>query len=521
MRKLMTNGKGNALVLTLTALLTAVLLVTWAAGLVPVEAQSDDGETVSGRIVARRLADGQTGLGWRPTGATEPVLPASHLFSTGARIGVWLHFGPVVADGVELGQINARLRSSGKIEFAFTPTDGERILPEARYFPVDPRHGRWLRSSEITFSIAVPDWSVDDRGPVRQPTVAEMEEAILAVLFGGEPAQANYNDWGCPTIKSSDRTCGDDYSAYNTSESATGGYAGGHSGWDAQTLSVVGNRPTRNEPFYSLTSGQVIFVGNGSSASEEDEHRAIAVWDGNRTTRYLHARESCVEAGQSIAVGQPLGIQGNSGLSSRANDREHVHVELQTGRSHLYGFGADSTHASRRTIDPFPHMFHAFAAASFSDFDPRDGERLAEWRSENPVRLVRVRDTSDVFAVWKVGDKEFGRLILNRCVLLTYAAVEPEVDVISLQDLDRYQLSTLVRRNHPDQNEADKVWHLSSEPGADSGSRAWVNVTQAQFERWFDPDSIFTVNKLEFGVYQRTDDLRGADLPWLRQQQGS
>ena len=458
----------------------------------------------------RRLDDGRVEFGWqlRTNGGWGARVPGQRFFPTDARVNQWRNSSPVEVDGATIGRINARRLSSGSIEFAFTPTGGQRILPPARFFPTDARVGRWLYSTEITFS-------------VEQPSVAEMEEAILAVLFGGEPAQANYNDWGCPTIKSQDRTCGDDYSAYNTSESATGGYAGGHSGWDAQTLSVVGNKPTRNEPFYSLTSGQVIFVGNGGLASAEDEHRVIAVWDGNRTTRYLHARESCVEAGQSVAVGQPLGIQGNSGLSSRANDREHVHVELQAARSHLYGFGAGSSDASRRTIDPFPHVFHAFAAASFSDFDPRDGERLAEWRSENPVQLVRVRDTSDVFAVWKVGDKAFGRLILNRCVLLTYAAVEPEVDVISLQDLDRYQLSTLVRRNHPDQDEADKVWHLSSEPGADSGSRAWVNMTQAQFERWFDPDSIFTVNKLEFGVYQRTDDLRGADLPWLRQQQGS
>ena len=39
----------------------------------------------------------------------------------------------------------------GRIEFAFTPTDGERIEPPARYFPTNARAGRWLRSTEITF----------------------------------------------------------------------------------------------------------------------------------------------------------------------------------------------------------------------------------------------------------------------------------------------------------------------------------------------------------------------------------
>ena len=502
------GGGGKTFVLTLAALLAAALVAVWAAEVAPAEAQSDDEETISGQIVARRLAGEQPEFGWLSANSSTPVLPRARYFPSDARIDRWLRSSPIQVNGVEIGRINARLKADGRIEFAFTSVRGQRIQPPARYFPAVPGHGRWLPSTEITFS-------------VQQPSVAEMEEAILAVLFGGEPAQANYNDWGCPFNPSTDRTCVGDYREFNTSESAESGYAGGHSGWDAQTLSVVKDKPTRNEPFYSLTSGQVIFVGNGSSASEEDEHRVIAVWDGNRTTRYLHARESCVETGQSVAVGQPLGIQGNSGLSSRANDREHVHLELQAGRSHLYGFGAGARDISRRTIDPFPHVFRAFAAAPFSEFDPRDGERLADWRNENPVRLVRVRDTSDVFAVWEVGDKAFRRLILNPCVLLTYAAVQPEIDVISLQDFDRYQRSTLVRRNHPDQDEADKVWHLSSEPGTDSGSRAWVNVTQAQFERELDPDSIFTVNKLEFGVYQRIDDLRRADLPWLRQQQGS
>ena len=484
-----------------------MLLAVWAADATTVEAQSGDGEMVSGRIVAQRLADGRTEFGWQSTGG-ERVLPTGRFFPADVNHQRWLPSSPIEVGEEAIGRIHARLRDSGSIEFAFMPTGGERIFPEARYLPANATHDRWLRSSEIRFLVG-------------QPSVAQMEAAILDVLFGGEPAQANYNDWGCPFNPSTDRTCVGDYGGFSTGASAKGGYAGGHSGWDAQTLSVVGAQPTRNDPFYSLTRGQVIFVGDGSSASDEDEHRVIAVWDGNRTTRYLHARESCVETGQFVAVGQPLGIQGNSGLSTIATDREHVHVELRAGRSHLYGFGAGASDPNRRTIDPIPHVFHAFTEAPFSEFDPRDGERLAEWRSENPVRLVRVRDTSDVYAAWEVGDKAFRRLILNRCVLLTYAAVQPEVEEISQQELERYRLSTLVRRDHPDQDEADKVWHLSSEPGADSGRRAWVNVTQAQFEREFDPDSIFTVNKLEFGVYQRSDDLRRADLPWLRRQQGS
>ena len=45
---------------------------------------------------------------------------------------------PVEVDGKEIGRINARLRADGRIEFAFTPTDGERILPPSRYLPESP-----------------------------------------------------------------------------------------------------------------------------------------------------------------------------------------------------------------------------------------------------------------------------------------------------------------------------------------------------------------------------------------------
>ena len=56
--------------------------------------------------------------------------------------------------GAEIGRINARRLSDGRIEFAFTPTDGERIAPSARYFPANARVNRWLRSTEITISAA-------------------------------------------------------------------------------------------------------------------------------------------------------------------------------------------------------------------------------------------------------------------------------------------------------------------------------------------------------------------------------
>ena len=103
---------------------------------------------VTGRIIARRLADGRTEFGFQPTGG-ERVLPRSRFFPTSARVGRWLNSSPVTVDGVEIGRINARLLTDDRIEFAFTPTGEERVLPRSRYFPSSPSINRWLRSSVI------------------------------------------------------------------------------------------------------------------------------------------------------------------------------------------------------------------------------------------------------------------------------------------------------------------------------------------------------------------------------------
>ena len=138
----------RALLLSLAALLAAVVALDLAQ---PVQAQNDDEQ--SGRIVARRLDDGRTEFGWQPAGG-ERVLPRARYFPADARPNRWLNSSPVEVEGEAIGRINARLRSDGRIEFGFTPTDGERIEPPARYFPVDARVNRWLRSTEIAISAA-------------------------------------------------------------------------------------------------------------------------------------------------------------------------------------------------------------------------------------------------------------------------------------------------------------------------------------------------------------------------------
>ena len=128
------------------AALAAIVAIIAAGFTAPASAQSEE---ATGRIVARLLDDGRVEFGWQPAGG-ERVLPRARYFPAGADVGRWLNSSSVEVGGAEIGRINARLKDDGRIEFAFTPTDGERILPPSRYFPADARVRRWLRSTEIT-----------------------------------------------------------------------------------------------------------------------------------------------------------------------------------------------------------------------------------------------------------------------------------------------------------------------------------------------------------------------------------
>ena len=135
------------------AALAAVAAIIAADLTPPASAQSDDETT--GRIVARLLDDGRVEFGWQPSGSTR-VLPEKRYFPATIDHNRWLHSNPIEVDGAAIGRINARQSEDGRIEFAFTPTDGERILTDARYLPTSARPNRWLRSTEITFTIDPP-----------------------------------------------------------------------------------------------------------------------------------------------------------------------------------------------------------------------------------------------------------------------------------------------------------------------------------------------------------------------------
>ncbi len=287
--------------------------------LAPNDAVAQDGEMVHGRVVALRHDDGAVEFGFQPQDNPR-ILPEQRWLPADATIGRWLRSGPVVQAGLELGRINARQLSNGRIEFGFTPAGGERLLPRARFLRTDSETNLWLRSSSITFQV--------------RP--ADPRATIVEVLFPGQSASQinyDYNNWG-PSLTGYGDSCD--------------GYRGGHSGWDVQTKSVAG-AATANVAFHSLTNGEVTAIGGTLGK--------IAVYDADtdRTTVYLHARRIDVSVGQRVSVGTRLGIQGNFGLSSDPTVSEHVHIEVRTGRRISAACGATGT------INPIDHLHRSVA----------------------------------------------------------------------------------------------------------------------------------------------------------------
>ena len=158
----MTRTARSAAVASLAALAAIAAII--AADLTPpAAAQSEDEAT--GRIVARLLEDGRVEFGWQPTGGSR-VLPTKRYFPASIDHHRWLRSSPVEVGGAEIGRVNARQAEDGRIEFAFTPTGGERITTQARYFPAGAHVGRWLRSTEIAIGPASPRYIAVSTGGV-------------------------------------------------------------------------------------------------------------------------------------------------------------------------------------------------------------------------------------------------------------------------------------------------------------------------------------------------------------------
>ena len=397
------------------------------------QAQSDDEAT--GRIVVRRLDNGRVEFGWQPTGGAR-VLPRQRYFPNDITHHRWLNSSPVEVDGAAIGRINARRLSSGQIEFAFTPTGGQRILPLARVFPVDVTHNRWLRSTEIELPIS--QVGPDDNGPppvdrgATRADRAEQKDLLVERLFGLRPGTADthtrhaYNDWGCNLVASSSADCnvGDAFYEAHVDKAAWNAYEGGHGGWD------VSHRDTAPQ-FYSLSEGAVIAAGGNNWPCND-----IAVYDedADKTTIYLHAGTVLVRVGEPVSVGTPLGTEG---ARCRGTVGEHIHLEVHEGRAEVRyggpwngftttrriyargaGQSAQSTHPrSEYSIDPLPYLYRQVTGRQG---DPPPATRLPTSTSGSRVvsnDLIREGDSPEVYVFKATNGKWFRRHVVAAGVI--------------------------------------------------------------------------------------------------------
>lgn len=94
-----------------------------------------------------------------------------------ALAGVGAGFGFLYAQSTQSVvtevRIEARQLDDGRVEFALEH-DGKRILPPSRYFPADPNHSRWLRTSPIEIEVELPpsDIETTSRGTQQEPIVS-------------------------------------------------------------------------------------------------------------------------------------------------------------------------------------------------------------------------------------------------------------------------------------------------------------------------------------------------------------
>ena len=100
-------------------------------------------------IIASQTPDGRPELGVQLENG-ERQLPDERFFPADTAPGQWWMSSDVEINGVSVGRINARIDANNMIELAFTAADGKRYLPDARFMPTQRlQPGRWLRSTPI------------------------------------------------------------------------------------------------------------------------------------------------------------------------------------------------------------------------------------------------------------------------------------------------------------------------------------------------------------------------------------
>lgn len=189
----------------------------------------------------------------------------------------------------------------------------------------------------------------------------EDQREIVAVLFDLSTEEVdkktfyeyNYYTWSCKLTRK-DKHTGKDKCVYK----------GGHAGWDVQTRDR-----SKDQTFYSLTTGIVIMDGKGNKSpddtdtSDEINFNAIAVYDEDtdKTTFYLHASvvDPSIKKGRKVKVCDSLGKQGETGSPGAV----HIHLEVQEGKAKRASAGTKDT--GTETMDPIPHLYKSIQSRPF------------------------------------------------------------------------------------------------------------------------------------------------------------
>ena len=144
---------------------------------------------VVGAITARRLDDGRVEFAFRPSGGAR-IFPEQRYVPADAELNSWLVSSDVTHVDATLGRIIARRLDDGRMEFGFRVAGGDELLPHLRFVPA-VTSGGWLRSSELSFSVAPPDLTPEFSATLGDQTFNtwdETTELTLPAAEGGDGA---------------------------------------------------------------------------------------------------------------------------------------------------------------------------------------------------------------------------------------------------------------------------------------------------------------------------------------------
>lgn len=115
--------------------------------------QSASRKTLTARIEARRLIDGQIEFALRPHGEHR-ILPGRRFFPASAAIDRWLQSSTIEHLDQTIGKITARRLADARTEFSFLTASSEEIAPHSRLFRAGSAATGWSHSS--WFEIPIP-----------------------------------------------------------------------------------------------------------------------------------------------------------------------------------------------------------------------------------------------------------------------------------------------------------------------------------------------------------------------------